>query len=527
MRWDNLRQATPAAGGDGLFDLPDAVVRTVDTPGFRGVTFYEVHARSVINRVPAASRLPFRWTINPYRGCTHACRYCFARKTHTYLDLDAGRDFDTGIVVKVNTPELVRKELSVRSWRGEHIAMGTNVDCYQRAEGRYRLMPGVLEALRDHANPFSILTKGTLILRDLPLLRAAAAVTDVAVNVSVGFVDDELWRAVEPGAPSPRRRLDVCRALNDAGVRCGVLMAPILPFLTDSPDHLDRTVRAIARAGAVSVTPIVLHLRQGAREWYLRWLGAARPDLVPAYRRLYRAGSYADRDYQRAVCDQVRALAEQHGITRARESRRTPSGQDEQEQPPEQLTLLCPGHGCAVAPTGTRPHGPPPIWSDRTMHPTTRRVADALLAAGATGEIRELPHPARTAASAAEQLGVEVGAIANSLVFDADGEPVLVLTSGAHRVDTERVAGELGVGTLRRATPEFVRAATGQPIGGVAPVGHPAPLRTLVDTALARYERVWAAGGHPNTVFPTTFAELVRITKGTAAQVGDSAHRGG
>ncbi|HEY9473246.1 MAG TPA: YbaK/EbsC family protein [Mycobacteriales bacterium] len=154
------------------------------------------------------------------------------------------------------------------------------------------------------------------------------------------------------------------------------------------------------------------------------------------------------------------------------------------------------------------------------MHPNTQRVADALLAAGATGQIRELPQPVRTAAAAAEQLDVEVGAIANSLVFDADGEPVLVLTSGAHRVDTGLVAGLLGVGELRRATPEFVRTATGQPIGGVAPVGHPTPLRTLVDTALSGHPQVWAAGGHPNTVFPTNFDELVRITKGTPADVG-------
>ena len=154
------------------------------------------------------------------------------------------------------------------------------------------------------------------------------------------------------------------------------------------------------------------------------------------------------------------------------------------------------------------------------MHANTQRVADALLAAGATGQIRELPQPVRTAAAAAEQLGVEVGAIANSLVFDADGEPVLVLTSGAHRVDTDLVARLLGVGTLRRATPEFVRATTGQPIGGVAPVGHPAPVRTLVDTALSGHPQVWAAGGHPNTVFPTNFDELVRITRGTPADVG-------
>ena len=153
-------------------------------------------------------------------------------------------------------------------------------------------------------------------------------------------------------------------------------------------------------------------------------------------------------------------------------------------------------------------------------HPTVRKVTEALAAAGATGEVRELGQEVRTAPAAAAQLGVEVGAIANSLVFDAGGEPLLVLTSGAHRVDTAKVAALVGVGELRRASPEFVRAATGQPIGGVAPIGHPSPLRTLVDVDLAAYEVVWAAGGIPHTVFPTTYDELVRITGGTPAAVG-------
>jgi prolyl-tRNA editing enzyme YbaK/EbsC (Cys-tRNA(Pro) deacylase) len=156
----------------------------------------------------------------------------------------------------------------------------------------------------------------------------------------------------------------------------------------------------------------------------------------------------------------------------------------------------------------------------QALHPTVRRVAAALAAAGASGEVRELAEEARTAALAAAQLGVEVGAIANSLVFAADGAPLLVLTSGAHRVDTGRVAALVGVSELRRASPEFVRAATGQAIGGVAPVGHPEPLRTLVDVALEAHEIVWAAGGIPHTVFPTSFAELVRITGGTPAEVG-------
>jgi prolyl-tRNA editing enzyme YbaK/EbsC (Cys-tRNA(Pro) deacylase) len=154
------------------------------------------------------------------------------------------------------------------------------------------------------------------------------------------------------------------------------------------------------------------------------------------------------------------------------------------------------------------------------QHAGVRRVAEALAAAGAGGEVVELAEAARTAALAAAQLGVEVGAIANSLVFDAAGAPVLVLTSGAHRVDTVKVAALLGVPELARATPEFVRAATGQPIGGVAPVGHPSRLRTLVDVDLARYGTVWAAAGIPHTVFPTTYEELLRITGGTAAEVG-------
>src|SRR6266446_3927289 len=266
----------------------DAVARTFDTPGFRGMTFYEVYAKSIINKVPAASRMPFQYTINPYRGCGHACVYCFARNTHTYLDLDAGLDFNSKIIVKVNAAELASRELARPRWSGEHIAMGTNVDCYQRAEGKYRLMPGIISALRDAANPFSILTKGTLILRDLDLLCAAAEVTDVGLNVSAAFVDKELWRLAEPGTPSPRRRLDVCAALNETGLSCGVLMGPVIPFLSDSPAQLDAAVRQIAAAGASRVTPIVLHLRPGAREWFGAWLREHHPDLVPAYRDLYR-----------------------------------------------------------------------------------------------------------------------------------------------------------------------------------------------------------------------------------------------
>ncbi|MDQ0993927.1 Rv2578c family radical SAM protein [Streptomyces sp. V3I7] len=361
MRWQNLtvepegepEHGTQEPGGhsraDGALFGADAVTtRTFDTPEFRGITFHEIRARSILNRVPGASRMPFEWTVNPYRGCTHACVYCFARKTHSYLDLDTGIGFDTQIVVKVNAPEVLRRQLGSRRWQGEHVAMGTNVDCYQRAEGRYCLMPGIISALTDHANPFSILTKGTLILRDLDLLKRAAEVTDVAVSMSVGFTDPDLWRTVEPGTPAPERRLEVVRTLAEHGIGCGVLMAPVIPFLGDDPAQLRATVRAIAAAGATSVTPLVLHLRPGAREWFMAWLAQHHPYLVRRYERLYAEGAYAPKWYQRRITRQVHDLAREYGIgpTRAAAHRRIrpPEPQRPAADPavgePTQLTLI-------------------------------------------------------------------------------------------------------------------------------------------------------------------------------------------
>jgi DNA repair photolyase len=278
---------------------------------------------------------------------------CFARKTHTYLDLDSGRDFDSKIVVKVNAPELARKELAARKWQGEHIAMGTNVDVYQRAEGRYRLMPGILAALRDAANPFSILTKGTLILRDLPLLEQAAEVTEVGLNVSVGSVDKELWRSIEPGTPAPDRRLGVCATLTEHGLRCGVLMGPVVPFLSDSPAQLEATVREIAAAGAAHVTPIVLHLRPGAREWFYRWLGEHHPSLMAPYRALYRSGAYAPRRYQQEIAGQVSEFARKHGVGRSGPGQARPTGRAREPGP-----AAAGGPDPAVAAAGAPPARP-------------------------------------------------------------------------------------------------------------------------------------------------------------------------
>jgi DNA repair photolyase len=213
---------------------------------------------------------------------------CFARPTHTFLDMNAGSDFEKKIVVKINAPEVLRRQLAAKRWKGEGIAMGTNTDPYQRAEGRYRLMPGIIRALTDYRNPFSILTKGTLILRDLELLVGAARVTEVSTAFSIGTLDEAAWRASEPGTPHPRKRIEAVRALNEAGIPCGVLMAPILPGITDDPRQLREVVAAAIDAGATHVSPILLHLRPGVREEFLPWLAETHPDLVERYEELYR-----------------------------------------------------------------------------------------------------------------------------------------------------------------------------------------------------------------------------------------------
>jgi DNA repair photolyase len=214
---------------------------------------------------------------------------CFARPTHAYLDLDIGAGFDSQIVVKVNAVSRLRAELNPARWCGELIAMGTNTDPYQRAEGRYRLTRGLIEALSERRNPFSILTKSTLVLRDLDLLAAAAKHSDVRVNLSIGTLDDDVWRATEPGTPHPRQRLAAVRRLNDAGVPCGVLIAPVLPGLSDRTDQLEALAAACVDAGARSVSTVLLHLRPGVKGVFLERLAASHPELVPEYERLFPA----------------------------------------------------------------------------------------------------------------------------------------------------------------------------------------------------------------------------------------------
>jgi len=305
LRW---RRAEDDGGQPMLFDQEELVDRHVGVGAYRGLEFLHVNARRVINEVPAASQLPFRYTINAYRGCSHACTYCFARPTHEYLGLGLGEDFERKLVVKVNAVERVRAEVGARTWGGDPIAMGTNTDPYQRAEGRYHLTRGIVEALGEAGNPFSILTKSTLILRDLDVLVAAAARTTVHCNLSIGTLDEEVWRATEPGTPHPRQRVEAVRRLNAAGIPTGVLVAPVIPGWSDGEEQLEAVARACLDAGAVSVTPIVLHLRPGVKEHFLESLRRARPALHAEIAPRYGRRAYLPRPVQVAIEARVDAV---------------------------------------------------------------------------------------------------------------------------------------------------------------------------------------------------------------------------
>jgi DNA repair photolyase len=311
MRWNAQELKQPL--DTTLLPLA-GLVKSVQTPEFAGVTFHEVLAKSALNKVPASATMPFEWTVNPYRGCSHACVYCFARKSHSYLDFDSGADFDSQVVVKVNVAQVLRKELFKPSWQRPHVALGTNTDPYQRAEGRYRLMPGIISALADSGTPFSILTKGTLLARDIPLLQAAARRVKVGMGISLALLDATLAAAVEPGTPSPKARLALIEKLRDAGLPCGVMSMPILPWLTDSEESLDALFAALSAAGATGVTAGALYLRPGTREWFMTWLAREHPALVERYQRLYGQGAYAPKDYRQWLAARVNEAKRRHGF---------------------------------------------------------------------------------------------------------------------------------------------------------------------------------------------------------------------
>ncbi len=317
MRWSNLTLGADRSEIGQQHRLPgyrdEAVVRHFDAPEALDMRFYEVHARSALNRVTGASRMPFRWTVNPYRGCSHACAYCFARPTHTYLGFNAGRDFEREIVVKVNAPEVLRAELARASWKGEHVALGTNTDPYQWVEGRYRLMAGIWEALRDArggaGNPCSVLTKSPLVLRDLPLLVAIAQRTTISASLSIPTLDVRAWRATEPHTPNPRARLEAVAELNRAGIPTGVLIAPLMPGINDAPHQLEPLLQGAIDAGARSIGGAALHLRGEVKDVFMEWLRAQRPDLVEHYEELYRRGAYAPREERARLAGLVRRYA--------------------------------------------------------------------------------------------------------------------------------------------------------------------------------------------------------------------------
>jgi DNA repair photolyase len=342
MRWDNLR-----IDGQPERNLPGyrepAQVRHFDAPEALATNFYEVKAKSALNRVPKASRMPFRWTINPYRGCSHACQFCFARPTHNYLDFNAREDFEKQIVVKVNAPELVRAETRRPSWKRELVAIGTNTDPYQWVEGRYKLMPGIWEALRDSRTPCSVLTKSPLVTRDVAILKEMSDMGLFSAAFSVPTIDEKAWRASEPRTPNPHARLEAAAELSRNGINVSILVAPLMPGINDDPKQVERILELAAEAGVTNVSGIHLHLRGEVRDIVMDWLETYRPDLIPRYEQLYRRSAYAPTAERERINALVKdtwkrvapdAVPQRRYVTRAPEDapHRVPEGAQEPQQ---------------------------------------------------------------------------------------------------------------------------------------------------------------------------------------------------
>lgn len=279
------------------------------------VKVVEMQSKSLLNRVHG-SYLPFRWSVNPYRGCVHACVYCYARRYHEYLDMDPGAGFERQVFVKVNAVAVLRRELARPGWRRENVAIGTAVDAYQPVEGKYRLTRGILEAFADFHTPCNLMTKNTMVVRDVDVLRALAQGPGVKVGFSVTTLDPELARRIEPDTPPPHQRLKALERLAAAGIHAGVLLAPVLPGLNDDDASLRAVVRAAADHGARFLTSGVLRLQDGVRSVYGDFLRRDAPGLLPLYRRLY-PGSYAPRGYQDRIYARIAELKELYGFADA------------------------------------------------------------------------------------------------------------------------------------------------------------------------------------------------------------------
>ncbi len=274
--------------------------------------YQEVTCRSALNPVKG---MPFKWTLNPYRGCTHACHYCFARRYHTQFELGSDDEFSSVIFVKTNFAEVLRKELDKPSWARDQVALGTATDPYQPIEGHYRLTRRSIEALLAVRNPVGIVTKGPMIVRDADLLADLSRSADCTVCMSVPTVDEDAWRALEPGTAHPLQRLRAVRRLRDAGVHAGVLLAPVVPGFTTRKSQLDATIKAVADHGAAFMGANVMYLKEGTKDHFMRFLGEHFPEMVEGYNRLY-AGAYAAPAYVTAVKGLIAALQLKYDVNR-------------------------------------------------------------------------------------------------------------------------------------------------------------------------------------------------------------------
>ena len=287
-----------------------------------GVIFEEIECKTIINKTVTPW---FNWSINPYRGCQHACTYCFARGTHEYLGYDAGRDFESRIVVKTNAALVLRQQLSTPNWKRELIVLGTACNPYQQAELRYGITRAILDVMLAFQQPVHMLTKSPSVLRDLALWSALSKVTDAQVAFSVPTLDEAIWKKMEPGTAKPIKRLEAPRELTGAGVPRGVMLAPIIPGLTDDEAHLGDVIRAAKYHGARFIAPNVLHLKPGSKEWFMPALREAYPHLTARYEKYYR-GAYAPKEYTEQVLAKVSELRERYGF---READREPAPKPE------------------------------------------------------------------------------------------------------------------------------------------------------------------------------------------------------
>jgi DNA repair photolyase len=294
------------------------------------VEYREEPCKSALNSVKG---MGFKWSLNPYMGCVHRCTFCYVRHFEHRSDRPSDDRYGTSIRVKTNVADVLRKELARPSWEREHIAIGAATDPYQPAEGRYKLTRACLEVLRDAANPFSIITRGPMIVRDLDVLAEAAKRASVSVTFSVPTVDDEVWKSTEPSTAHPRQRLRAVKALVDAGIKAGVGMAPILPGISDRPEQLREVVRAAREAGATGVWANLLFLRPGTREHFLEHLAEDWPELLHSYEELYAEKAYLGAELAKPVREQVSRLAREYDIRDRRRNRLAPPPE------PEQLSL--------------------------------------------------------------------------------------------------------------------------------------------------------------------------------------------